>query len=123
MFSAVKKDGVPLHRLARQGREVERPPKKVRIDRIELRAIRPPDLEVEVACSPGTYVRVLAADLGASLGCGGHLRNLCRTRSGPFKLLPDAATARMLSRGRSAAKSTACIIPGGDVLGLSPFCG
>ena len=103
MFSAVKKDGVPLHRLARQGREVERPPKQVRIDRIEVRAYRAPDLEVEVACSPGTYVRVLASDLGARLGCGGHLRDLCRTDSGPFALA-EAATVEELGRGGGARR-------------------
>jgi tRNA pseudouridine55 synthase len=117
MFSAMKKDGVPLHRLARQGREVERPPKKVRIDRIELHAYRAPDLEVEVACSPGTYVRVLASDLGARLGCGGHLRNLCRTHSGPFALA-EAATVEELGAKAERGEIDRCVIPAVNVLGL-----
>ena len=117
MFSAVKKDGVPLHRLARQGREVERAPKKVRVDRFELRSYRAPDVEVEVACSPGTYVRVLAADLGARLGCGGHLRNLCRTRSGPFAL-SDAATADDLAAEAERGEVDGRIVPAVDVLGF-----
>jgi tRNA pseudouridine55 synthase len=86
MFSAVKKDGVPLHKLAREGLEVEREPKLVRVDRFALRKYDPPRLEIEVECSGGTYVRVLAADLGARLGCGAHLADLRRTRSGPFTL-------------------------------------
>ena len=86
MFSAVKKDGVPLHKLAREGREVERAPKRVRVERFALRKYDPPRLEIEVECSGGTYVRVLAADLGERLGCGAHLADLRRTRSGPFTL-------------------------------------
>jgi tRNA pseudouridine55 synthase len=91
MFSAVKKDGVPLHKLAREGREVEREPKRIRVERFALRKYDPPRLEIEVECSGGTYVRVLAADLGARLGCGAHLADLRRTRSGPFTL--DQATS------------------------------
>jgi len=91
MFSAVKKDGVPLHKLAREGREVPREPKRVRVGRFALRKYDPPRLEIEVECSGGTYVRVLAADLGARLGCGAHLADLRRTRSGPFTL--DQASA------------------------------
>jgi tRNA pseudouridine55 synthase len=86
MFSAVKKDGVPLHKLAREGREVPREPKLVHVSRFALRKYDPPRLEIEVECSGGTYVRVLAADLGTRLGCGAHLADLRRTRSGPFTL-------------------------------------
>jgi tRNA pseudouridine55 synthase len=117
MFSAVKKDGVPLHRLARQGREVDRPAKKVRIDRLELRSYRAPDVEVEVACSAGTYVRVLASDLGARLGCGGYLRDLCRTRSGPFALA-EAATADDLTAEAERGDVDRRIIPAVNVLGF-----
>ncbi len=84
MFSAVKRGGVPLHRLAREGLEVERAPKRVRLERLELLAYAPPALEIEVECSAGTYVRALASDLGRKLGCGAHLAFLRRTRSGPF---------------------------------------
>lgn len=84
MYSAVKKDGVPLHRLARQGQEVERDPKWITIDELELTRFESPELDLRVRCSAGTYVRVLAADLGDQLGCGAHLGGLRRTRSGPF---------------------------------------
>jgi tRNA pseudouridine55 synthase len=86
MYSSVKKDGVPLYRLARKGEEVEREPRKVRIHRIALTSFALPDVGVEVACSPGTYVRVLAGDLGEKLGCGAHLAGLRRTQNGPFAI-------------------------------------
>jgi tRNA pseudouridine55 synthase len=84
MYSAVKHDGVPLHRLAREGKEVDRPPKTITIDRLTLVKYTPPIVEIEVDCSAGTYVRALASDLGARLGCGAHLAALHRTLSGPF---------------------------------------
>lgn len=90
MFSAVKHGGVPLYRLARRGEEVERTARKVRIDSFRLVSYVPPDLEVEVKCSPGTYVRVLAAEIGQRLGCGAYLLSLCRLRSGPFELAQAA---------------------------------
>lgn len=97
MFSAVKHGGVPLYRLARRGEEVDRAPRKVRIERVVLMEYASPDARIEVVCSPGTYVRVLAADLGARLGCGAYLEELCRVRSGPFEIgqavAPDALEA------------------------------
>jgi tRNA pseudouridine55 synthase len=107
MYSAVKKEGVPLYRLARRGEEVERTPRKVRIDAFQLLSYAPPDAEVEVQCSPGTYVRVLAAEVGARLGCGAYLFALCRLRSGPFDL-SQAAPVEVLeaeaARGELAAR-------------------
>ena len=100
MYSAVKRDGVPLHRIAREGRVVERAPKRVRIDRLELIKYTPPILEIEVDCSAGTYVRALASDLGALLGCGGHLQILHRTVSGPF----DETQAQQAERLAEEAK-------------------
>lgn len=86
MYSAVKREGVPLHRLARAGEEVERDPKKVVIRRLELVRFEPPDVEIAVDCGPGTYVRTLAHDLGESLGCGAYLADLRRIRSEPFDI-------------------------------------
>jgi tRNA pseudouridine55 synthase len=101
MYSAVKRAGVPLYRLARQGEEVERMPRKIRIDAFRLVAYAPPAAEVEVVCSPGTYVRVLAAEVGARLGCGAYLQSLCRLRSGPFEIgqaaSPDVLAAEAAS--------------------------
>jgi tRNA pseudouridine55 synthase len=85
MVSAVKVGGRRLHQLARQGVEVERPSRRVTVDRFDVRPTSDPGvLAIEVECSSGTYVRVLAADLGAALGGGAHLRHLRRTRVGPF---------------------------------------
>lgn len=84
MYSALKRNGVPLHRLARQGVEVEREPRPVTIFRLDILGIELPLVEIAVTCSKGTYVRTLAYDLGEALGCGAHLTALRRTRSGPF---------------------------------------
>jgi tRNA pseudouridine55 synthase len=117
MFSAVKKGGIPLHKLAREGREVEREPKSVRIDRIELLAWRPPLVEIAVDCSGGTYVRVLAADLGTRLGCGAHLASLRRTRSGPFTLAEARTPEELEAEARAGTLERRLISPLG-VLGL-----
>lgn len=78
MFSALKKDGVRLYQLARQGQEVERAPRSIEISRLELRQVSEREIEFEVTCSRGTYVRTLAADMGSALGCGAHLKALRR---------------------------------------------
>jgi tRNA pseudouridine55 synthase len=79
MFSALKKDGVRLYRLARQGKEVPREPRNIRIDALKLKKLNDCEIEFDVTCSRGTYVRTLAADMGKELGCGAHLKTLRRT--------------------------------------------
>ena len=79
MFSALKKDGVRLYQLARQGKEVHREPRSIRIDALSLRQLSDTEIEFELTCSRGTYVRTLAADMGQELGCGAHLTSLRRT--------------------------------------------
>jgi len=86
MFSAIKQGGVRLYERARAGEEVERAPRRVRIDRLELLELAPPRIKVAVACSKGTYVRSLIADIGTALGCGALMTELRRTRSGKFTL-------------------------------------
>jgi tRNA pseudouridine55 synthase len=117
MYSAVKHRGVPLHRLARQGLHVEREPKRVRIDRLEIVAYAAPDLDIVVECSAGTYVRVLADDLGRALGCGAHLRALRRTRSGSFDA-QHAATVEQLASEADSGTLEARLIPPVNALGL-----
>jgi tRNA pseudouridine55 synthase len=90
MYSALKRSGVPLYRLARQGIEVERAPRRVCIHSLRLRAESPDRVDFEVHCSKGTYVRSLAADLARALGTVGHLSTLRRTRFGAFSV-DDAA--------------------------------
>ncbi len=86
MYSAIKQDGVRLYKQARRGIEVERAPRKIRIDRLELVAIEGTRVTIELACSKGTYVRSLVDDLGRDLGCGAYLAELRRTRSGSFTI-------------------------------------
>jgi tRNA pseudouridine55 synthase len=86
MVSAIKKDGVPLYKLARQGKTIEREPRLVHVYGHELQALRLPEIDFRVACSKGFYVRTYAFDIGNELGCGAHLKNLRRTKSGRFTL-------------------------------------
>ncbi len=89
MFSALKRDGVPLYRLARRGVQVERAPRDITIHALELATAGEDAIDFTVRCSKGTYVRVLAADVGRALGTVAHLERLCRTAVGPFRI--DAA--------------------------------
>jgi len=84
MVSAIKKDGVPLYKLARKGIEIEREPRLVHIYNFRFTTCQPPLAEFCVACTKGTYIRSLANDLGEKLGCGAHLTALRRTASGRF---------------------------------------
>ncbi len=86
MYSAVKHGGQPLHKLARQGKTVERKARAVEIDEIVLLDWNSPSLTAEIVCSPGTYIRSLAHDLGQRLGSGAYLAVLVRLSSGRFKL-------------------------------------
>ncbi|GAC1425852.1 MAG: tRNA pseudouridine(55) synthase TruB [Flavisolibacter sp.] len=93
--SAIKKDGVRLYELARQGLEVRPPPRAITIYSFDLTYIALPDISFRVNCSTGTYIRSLANDYGARLKCGGYLSSLCRTRIGEY-LLKDAITVEEL---------------------------
>ena len=92
MFSAIKKDGQPLYKLARQGIEVERAARAVTIHALRIEAFRPgssatganAEADVWIHCSKGTYVRSIAEDLGKALGCGAHVSKLRRVQAGPF---------------------------------------
>jgi len=86
MFSALKKDGVRLYRLARQGKEIPRAPRSVRVEALRIEKASDSELEFEVTCSRGTYVRTLAADMGQALGCGAHLKSLRRTACGHLNI-------------------------------------
>lgn len=97
MFSAVKRDGQPLYKLARQGQEIERTPRRVHI--VEFQLGEPVDgvVPFRVVCSGGTYVRTLAHDLGQAVGCGAHLKSLVRTGVGKYRLA-DAVPLEAVSR-------------------------
>jgi tRNA pseudouridine55 synthase len=98
MVSAIKKDGVPLYKLARKGQVVEREPRFVHVYAHEIQAVRMPEIDFRVVCSKGFYVRTYAHDIGEELGCGAHLRTLRRTKSGKFTV-EHAVTTETLKQG------------------------
>jgi len=95
-YSAVSVAGERSYRAARRGEAVEATPRTVRVDAFDLERFEPPDFDVRVVCSSGTYVRSLVADVGTRLGCGAHLTRLVRTRIGRYRLseavAPEAAS-------------------------------
>ena len=97
MFSALKKDGVRLYKLARQGKEIPRAPRAITIETLRLCKLGEAEIELDVTCSRGTYVRTLAADMGEALGCGAHLKTLRRTSCGHLTL-DNAVTLDELER-------------------------
>ena len=86
MVSAIKREGVPLYKLARKGKVVEREPRCVHVYAHEIRKIHLPEIDFRVICSKGFYVRTYAHDIGQELGCGAHLSGLRRTKSGRFSV-------------------------------------
>ncbi|CQD21479.1 tRNA pseudouridine synthase B [Mycobacterium europaeum] len=113
--SAIKVDGRRAYRLVREGRAVELAARPVRIDRFEVLDVRPAgqfvDVDVEVDCSSGTYVRALARDVGAALGVGGHLTALRRTRVGRFTLDRARSLDDLAERpGLSLTLDEACLL-------------
>ena len=98
MYSALKRQGIPLYRLARKGIEVERAPRKVRIESLRLETVGEGLLSFFVSCSKGTYVRVLAAEIAAALGTVGHLLTLRRETFGPFSI-SEAVTLESIQPG------------------------
>jgi tRNA pseudouridine55 synthase len=100
-YSAALVGGRRAYALARSGAEVNLAPRRVHIDRIDVLNYEWPNLEVEVECGKGTYIRSLARDLGEQLGCGGYITALRRTRVGPF----DAADALRLDESEEAARA------------------
>lgn len=106
IYSAIKRAGEPLYRLARRGEQVEIPPRPVTIYRIDLRRLSFPDVELTVECSSGTYVRSLAHDLGLALASAAHLTQLRRTRVGSFALTDSVTLAALAAGGRDRLQSS-----------------
>lgn len=97
MFSAIKKNGVPLYKMARKGQEIEREARHVRIEAITTESIVLPYCTLHITCSKGTYIRSLARDIGAALGVGGYLADLRRTSIGSYSV-NDALTIDEISQ-------------------------
>ncbi|MGD8992918.1 MAG: tRNA pseudouridine(55) synthase TruB, partial [Desulfobacterales bacterium] len=121
VFSALKHKGTPLYKFARQGRPVQKPARRVHISRIKILEIKLPLVQLEVACSAGTYIRTLCADIGKQLGCGGHLLALKRTQSSGFNL-QQAISLPQLERQALAREVNGNFISMTDALGDMPEC-
>jgi tRNA pseudouridine55 synthase len=126
MFSAIKQNGQPLYKLARQGKEVERKARKVVIKQLELRAFRAgekPEVDIYLECSKGTYVRSIAEDLGKALGCGAHVSALRRTRAGPFSIEDSVnlSTLEALKNNEQLAEMDALLLPADTALSGLPL--
>ncbi len=119
MTSAIKVNGVPLYVLARRGIEVERPPRQVRIDRIDFLGWEKPVVKFKVVCGKGTYVRTLAADFGEKLGCGAHLSALNRLSSGEFSI-ENAWQLEELKNLKEEGKLEEALIPLSEGLARYP---
>lgn len=115
MHSALKHQGVPLYEYIRKGITIDRPLRSVVIHELVVNRYSGNEMEISVRCSKGTYVRTLAEDIGAALGCGAHLIGLRRTAIAHFKL-SDAYTLQQLSEMTDEARD-ACLLP---LVGLMP---
>ncbi len=91
MYSAVKHKGKALYNFARKGVKVEREPREIFISKFDINLVKLPDIHFEITCSKGTYIRVIANDLGKILGCGAYLKSLRRTKIGDYSI-DDALT-------------------------------
>jgi tRNA pseudouridine55 synthase len=109
MVSAVKHQGTPLYKLARKGKTVEREPRLVHIYDLRVLGLELPRVQLRVACTKGTYVRTLCSDIGDLLGCGAHLYELRRLRSGDFDVKDAHSLKTILEQTREQLK--AFIIP------------
>lgn len=98
MHSAIKKGGQRVYELARMGMTIELEPRKITIKEFEIVRMELPELHFRVVCSTGTYIRSLANDVGASLGCGAYLSSLCRTRIGQLTLKDAMTMEEILKR-------------------------
>jgi tRNA pseudouridine55 synthase len=111
MVSAIKKDGVALYKLARQGKTVEREPRFVHIYAHQILEVRPPEIDFRVVCSKGFYVRTYAFDIGNDLGCGAHLNSLRRTKSGRFDVSMAFPAADLKTASREAILEKLLTLP------------
>jgi tRNA pseudouridine55 synthase len=121
VYSALKHKGVPLYKLARRGQPMQKPPRCVQIYNITLQEFVLPLIRFEVTCSAGTYIRTLCADIGKSLGCGGHLTALKRLESSGFTL-KQAISLPELEKLSNSTKLSECIIRMADALPDMPQC-
>ncbi|MFO7885609.1 MAG: tRNA pseudouridine(55) synthase TruB [Desulfobacteraceae bacterium] len=118
-FSALKHQGQPLYKLARQGKMIKKPPRTIEIYSISVRRMDLPLFEIDVQCSGGTYIRSLAHDMGQLLRCGAHLSGLCRTGVSQFTL--DRAVDLDILHTCGLQTATTHILPMSDCLPFMPL--
>ena len=121
VYSALKHQGVPLYKLARSGNPVQKPPRRVEIYSINILDIALPLIRFEVSCSAGTYIRTLGADIGKTLGCGGHLNRLKRTASSGF-VIDQAISLSSLEKLATSGRLPEKMISMADTLPDMPTC-
>ena len=119
MYSALKVNGKKLYELAREGKEVERKARPVTIHELEILECRLPVIKMRVACSKGTYIRTLCADIGVKLGCGGAMKSLRRTRAGGFAL-EEALTLGKLQQLKDEGRLLEAVRPVDSVFSDCP---
>ena len=114
-YSAIKRDGVPAYKLARKGKSIDLPARRIRIDSFELLEWESPRIDFRIVCQSGTYVRSVAHDLGAALKTGGYLESLSRTASGSWKI-DDSLSLEELEEAADADGLKQLIRPLSEVL-------
>jgi tRNA pseudouridine55 synthase len=118
-YSALKHEGTPLYKFARRGTPIQKAPRRVFIERLEILEVRLPEIGFEVTCSGGTYVRTLCADIGRILGCGGHLKTLRRLESSGFGIA-EAVPLQQLEAMAGAERLRTLPIPMAEALRQLP---
>ncbi|MFP5407793.1 MAG: tRNA pseudouridine(55) synthase TruB [Gammaproteobacteria bacterium] len=118
MHSALKHQGRPLYEYARAGIEIDRPPRKVTIRALDMIECAPPRVVLDVQCTAGTYIRTLAQDIGAALGCGAHLTALTRTAAGGFSL--DQAHTLTELEAREPGQRVGALLPADYLVAYLP---
>jgi len=118
-FSALKHKGVPIYRLARKGQPVQKPPRKVHIYHLTILSVNMPFVSFRVRCSSGTYVRTLCADIGKKLGCGGHLKELCRIECCGYSI-EETLSYEQIAAQESTGILKSSIVPVADALKKVP---
>jgi len=119
IYSALKHKGVPLYKFARIGRPVQKPPRTICISYIKILKLNLPFVHLEIACSAGTYIRTICADIGKKMGCGGHLTELRRIENGGFTI-ENAITLTRLEEIVSSCRISDHIISMTDALKYMP---
>ena len=114
-YSALKHNGKPLYEYAREGRPIQKPARRVTIDSIEINSIDLPEIRFTVCCSSGTYIRTLCADIGQTLGCGAHLKDLRRIKSSGFRI-EESEMLEKIEYTAAAGRLSEKIIPMADAL-------